>query len=587
MRTLLAPLYVMRDAHHVARGLDEIALLMRASARRVRGAERPGYKARAYAHGAQVVAGLSEQLATLVEEDRLEHIEGIGPSVSRQIKELWHNGRSGLLERLRAEHPPGAGELLSLPNMTPRRVRALHEQLGIEGAAALRAACEAGRVRELPGFGAVLEQRWLSALGAAPRAPGAVRPVVLADALELAARVEDHLIEHGAAARVEVTGAARRGEELVSELALLVVTADEARTLDTLAQLPLVAYLDRAHNTGRLANGIALRLHLTPAAHVGTCWLESTGSREHVARLRERAAQVLGADRPSSPDGLPVNADEAAIYAALGLHLVPPELRVGGDELTQAEHGFADLIQASDLRGFVHCHTTYSDGRNSIEEMARAAREQGMQYITITDHSPSAHYARGVELDRLRRQWDEIREAEARVGIRILRGTESDILADGSLDYPDAVLDELEIVIASIHSRLRMDAAQMTERLVRAMELPVFKIWGHALGRLLLSREPIACDLDRVLDALAASHGAIELSADPHRLDLPPRFIPAARARKLPFVISVDAHSVRGLGVLPLGITMARRGGVRRDEVLNALPADAFAARVRPNAARA
>lgn len=214
--------------------------------------------------------------------------------------------------------------------------------------------------------------------------------------------------------------------------------------------------------------------------------------------------------------------------------------------------------------------------------MARAAHELGMKYITITDHSPSAHYARGVALDRLEAQWDEIAAAQEEVPIRILRGTESDILSDGSLDFPDSVLERFDVIIASIHARHRMDAHVMTARVARALSLPVFKIWGHALGRILNHRPPIECDVPRLLDELRASRGAVEINADPHRLDLPPAWIPAARERGIPFVISVDAHSTRGFGVLRYGVSMARRGGVRRKEVLNALPADAFASRVRP-----
>jgi len=201
---------------------------------------------------------------------------------------------------------------------------------------------------------------------------------------------------------------------------------------------------------------------------------------------------------------------------------------------------------------------------------------------SITDHSPSAHYARGVSVDALKQQWDEIQSAQEQVPIRILRGVESDILRDGSLDYPDAILEQLDVVIASIHARHRLNRDEMTERLRRALSLPLFKIWGHGLGRILNHREPIDCDVVAVLDALAGSSGAIELNADPHRLDLPPRWIPDATARGIPFVVSVDAHSVQGFDVLRYGVTMARRGGLRRDQVLNTLDADEFVARVRP-----
>jgi DNA polymerase (family 10) len=246
------------------------------------------------------------------------------------------------------------------------------------------------------------------------------------------------------------------------------------------------------------------------------------------------------------------------------------------------QRGFSDLLALEDIQGMVHCHTTYSDGKNTILEMARAAHELGMKYITVTDHSPSAHYARGVALDRLKAQWDEIAAAESEVPIRIFRGTESDILSDGNLDFPDSVLERFDVIIASIHARHRMDGPAMTARLSRALSLPVFKIWGHALGRILNHRPPIDCDVPALLDALAASRGAVEINADPHRLDLPPAWIPAVRERGIPLVVSVDAHSTRGFGVLRYGVSMARRGGVQRSEVLNALPADAFAARVRP-----
>jgi DNA polymerase (family 10) len=276
-------------------------------------------------------------------------------------------------------------------------------------------------------------------------------------------------------------------------------------------------------------------------------------------------------------------ASEGELYAAIGVPFVPPELRNGQDELDRAERGgFADLLEIRDLTGAVHCHTDYSDGKSSVLEMAAAAHARGLAYITITDHSPSAHYAGGVSLDRLERQWDEIAAAQERVPIRILRGTESDILADGQLDYPDAVLERFDVIIASIHARHRLDRSALTERLVRALSLPVFKIWGHALGRILEHRPPIDCDVPRVLDALARSRGAVELNADPHRLDLPPAWIPAARQRGIPFVISADAHSTRGLDAARYGVTMARRGGVLKSEVLNTLGPDEFARRVRP-----
>lgn len=299
----------------------------------------------------------------------------------------------------------------------------------------------------------------------------------------------------------------------------------------------------------------------------------------------ERGFNIRGwNDAPTRADR--AFASEHELYAALGLSFVPPELRNGSGELwPAAQAGFEQLVTEQDIRGMVHCHTAYSDGRHSIAEMAAAAQELGMQYLTITDHSPSAHYASGVSVSRLHEQWDEIAAAQETTKVRLLRGTEADILADGSLDYPDSVLEQFEVVIASIHARHRMDRAAMTARLKRALSLPLFKIWGHGLGRILNHREAIDCDVPAVLDALASSRGAVELNSDPHRLDLPPEWIPAARERKIPFVISVDAHSTQGFGVLRYGITMARRGGVLRSEVLNTEDAQRFAALVHPTRA--
>jgi DNA polymerase (family 10) len=368
-----------------------------------------------------------------------------------------------------------------------------------------------------------------------------------------------------------VAGAARRGEELVEELELVVV-GEPARTLERLAELRQVLRVDPRARVAHLAVGVALHLHFADAQSLGTVLLRATGNAAHLLAIEARGAEL---QRPFT--------SEATLYRSLEIAFVPPELRQGTGEVEQAaREDFSDLLALGDIRGLVHCHTTYSDGRNSVLEMATAAHALGMQYITITDHSPSAHYASGLSLERLQQQWDEIAAAQEAVPIRILRGTESDILSDGALDFPDAVLERFEVIIASIHARHRQDRATMTARLVRALSLPVFKIWGHALGRILNHREAIDCDVPAILDVLAESRGAIELNADPHRLDLPPAWIPEARARNLPFVVSVDAHSTQGLEALHHGITQARRGGLRKREVLNTLGPSEFAASVKP-----
>jgi DNA polymerase (family X) len=568
----------MQDSAEVARGLEEIATLLGF-------AGEPKFKVKAYQHAARLVDTLGDELGVVVEQDRLRGLQGIGVVLAREIRELWNAGSSEHLLRLRREHPEGAAELVRVEGMTPRRIRALHAALGIRSVEELRAACLAERVRAVPGFGAKTEQRLLDAcerwLGRGDAPP---RRLLMTQALELWELLRRELLQ--VLDEVHLAGALRRGEETVGELELVVV-GDVRAGLRRLERLRQVVRVDLERGSAHLSAGVPLELHAADP-DVGSALFFATGDPAHVEAVCRRALghgfELAGGPLERS-GALPARAfaTEAALYAAAGLSQVPPELRAGSDGVEQAARtDFADLLEVGDIQGMVHCHTTYSDGKNSVIEMARAAHDLGMRYITITDHSPSAHYAGGLTLDRLKQQWDDIAAAEAQVPIRILRGTESDILIDGRLDFPDDVLERFDVVIASIHARHRLDRNQMTERLVRAMSLPVFKIWGHGLGRILNHRPEIDCDVPAVLDALARSRGAIELNADPHRLDLPAAWIPAARARGLPFVISVDAHSTRGFGVLRHGVTQARRGGVRRNEVLNTRPPDEFAARVKP-----
>jgi DNA polymerase (family 10) len=564
----------MQNARQVSLALEEIAALLEF-------AGQSSFKVQAYTRAAEVVKTLGDEVGSLVEQGRLRELEGIGPSLSRQIDEVWNTGSSELLSRLRSESPPGVGELAQVSGVTPKRIRALHDALGIESVVMLRDACAAGRVRGIRGFGEKTEakllaacERWLTREEQQPD------PVLLPRALELAAALEKRMAS--AVESVVLVGALRRAEESVRALEFVVV-GEPARALEQLAGVRQVVRTDPAKRMAYLTEALRLELHATSRAELGNALVRHTGNAAHLAQLVERA-RARGIDLQADGAGPQAAfASEEELYRALGLAFVPPELRNGTDEIAAAEHGdFSDLISLGDIQGMVHCHTTYSDGKNSIVEMARGAHELGMKYITITDHSPSAHYARGVQVDRLKAQWDEIAAAQEEVPIRILRGTESDILSDGNLDFPDSVLEQFDVVIASIHARHRMDGPAMTARLSRTLSLPLFKIWGHALGRILNHRAAIECDVLGLLDTLAASRGAVEINADPHRLDLPPAWIPAARERGLPFVISVDAHSVRGLGVLRYGVSMARRGGLRKGQVLNALPADAFAARVRP-----
>jgi DNA polymerase (family 10) len=333
--------------------------------------------------------------------------------------------------------------------------------------------------------------------------------------------------------------------------------------------------LDESCCLARLAGGLPAALVIAPPDHYIAALHARTGSRRHIAKLQ-------GLERSNGGEP-PIIKSESDIYQRLGLQYIPPELREDEGEIEAAAAGtLPQPLTLEDIRGMTHCHTIYSDGRNSIEEMALAAEAMGVSYLTITDHSASAYYARGVSIDRLRAQWDEITRVEERVKIRILKGTESDILEDGSLDYPDHILERFDIIIASIHSRHKMDADQMTHRLLRALKSPFFKIWGHPLGRLIPSRPPFACRMEEVLDAIAVSRCAIEVNGDPQRLDLEPRWIRAARERGIKFIVSTDAHSTGGMENLRFGVSTARRGWLKREEVLNTLDADSFMKAVHP-----
>jgi DNA polymerase (family 10) len=330
-----------------------------------------------------------------------------------------------------------------------------------------------------------------------------------------------------------------------------------------------------------LLQGGSATITLANPTEYAAALLRTTGASPHVMDLEMRA-RAQGRGLAQIPGDT-----EAAIYAALGLPLFPPELREEPADAILAREGrdFSDLITLPDIQGYVHCHTTASDGRYDLPDMAAGAAERGRHYFTVTDHSPTASYAGGLSIERLQQQSAEIAAylASGVAPIDVLRGTESDIRADGTLEYPLDVLEGLDVVIASIHNRFAMNEAQMTERLLTCMRQPVFKIWGHGLGRILLHRPPIACRVPDVLDAAVTSNRvAIEINGDPHRMDLPLEWLRPARALGLPFVISVDAHSLRNYDNLIYGVHLARRAGIRRQQVLNARPAADFRAAVNP-----
>jgi len=538
------------------------------------------HRAFAYDRAAKAVDA-ANGLHRLIEEGRLEELPGVGGSIARVIAELARQGSVPVLERLRERWPAVVIELAQLPKVGVTKARKIYQALAPANLDAVAALARGGALCELPGFGKISEQKVLQAIEDR-RLQGA--RMLLVDAESHAASLAHHLRGDPAVITVEICGPVRRSCEIIDHLAYAVASEQRDAVIERLAGFALITSVDRAAAAdplapivGYLAGGLRAEVHVAPRAHFGWTQIIATGSAEHVAQLRERAAA-----RAMSLEILE-SADEPLVYRALGMPWIPPELRDGSDEIAAALAGddFRDLITLDDITTAFHCHTTYSDGKASIAEMAHAAAERGFDAITITDHSAAATYASGLNLAQLRAQLAEI-DSLVDPDARILRGTEADILADGAIDVPPELIDQLDVIIASVHQRYRLGRDATTARLITAMRQPFFKIWGHALGRLVLRRDPIEVQLDDVLDAIAESPAAIEINGDPYRLDLDPVHARQAARRGIKFVLSCDAHSTRAIDAVRFAVAMARRARIRKRDVLNALAPDDLMAAIRP-----
>ncbi|MBI4526488.1 MAG: DNA polymerase/3'-5' exonuclease PolX [Deltaproteobacteria bacterium] len=570
----------MQNRFFIAAALREIGRLLQ-----VKG-DNP-FKARAYERAAQALETLDGDFEFFVKSGRLTELSGIGSALAAVIEELCRTGRTAVLERLHQELPPGVLELSAVPGLSLKKIIALHGALGIQSILELKAACEKGLVRNVKGFGQKSEAKILEAIANLEK--GEERSL-LDRALEESERLLHHLRAAAEVLAADIAGSLRRRKETVRQLTIIAASEAPEAVVDYFLRFPaIVQTLERGGDrcTARLANGLDAELNIVPPGAYVAALHHLTGSKKHYAKLegiaRSKGIRLAPHDAQSRAREKPGAQDEAAIYRTLGMQYIPPELREDQGEIEAALGGTLPIpVTVEDIQGLVHCHTIYSDGKNSVEEMALAAEAMGMRYLTITDHSPSAFYAGGVKIERLKAQWDEIATVQEKVNVKLLRGTESDILEDGSLDYPDAILEQFDIIIASVHWRGKLDRDQMTRRLRRAMELPLFKVWGHPLGRLLMSRPPLECHIEEVLDTIARSKAAVEINGDPRRLDLEPRWIRAARERGIKFVISTDAHSTGAVRYLGYGVATARRGWVIRSEVLNTLNTDDFLRAVRP-----
>jgi DNA polymerase (family 10) len=542
------------------------------------------FRIRAFRTASRAIAGLPGDLKEALADGALAGTKGVGPATLQIVTELAQTGRASLLEELREQVPPGLVEMLAISGLGVAKIRQIHEALGIDSLPELEAAALDGRLAKLPRFGPKTSENILRGI-AYLRQASAFR--LSHHAAEEAESLRKALEKLQGVVHAFVAGDVRRRAEIVKDVVLvLVADVPPADVFARLSHLPGVhefAGHDERRITLRFAGGASAQIVVTTPVNLGAMLVQATGSEAHLEALAKYAAarghNLSGAALWHGSEFVPTPT-EAHLYRALGLGEIAPELREGLGEIEAAAAGtLPRLVERSDLRGFLHCHTTYSDGSNSVEELALACRAAGYTYVGLTDHSQTAAYAGGLEPEDLARQADEIDAVNARLaGTRVLKGVEADILVDGRIDYDDAVLRRLDFVIASIHSRFNLNPQEMTTRLLRAMDNAYLTIIGHPTGRLLLSREPYGVDLDAVFQKAAAAGVAMEINADPHRLDLDWRVLRRARAAGVAISIGADAHNVAGIANMEYGVGIARKGWLGPADLLNTRTADEFLA---------
>ena len=540
------------------------------------------FKVRAYRHGAEAVAAHAGDIVERAVAGELEGIPGLGEALRDKLHELATTGKLEFFEALRAEFPETIFDLFEIPGLGPKKIAVLHRELGVGGLPELKAACASGAVAELPGFGQKTAQKILEGLAYREQHAGVFR---MDQAAPGAAQVLDWLKGQPSVSRADVGGSYRRGKEVVRDLDFVVATRHGADLLADLVHQPFVATVLAQGPTKasfRLDNGCQCDVRAVRPDEYATALAYFTGNKEHNVAMRARALKRGWSLNEYRLEGCPTPLhDEADLYRALGLDFIPPELREDRGEIEAAEHGrLPKLIEPGQLKGTFHNHTTASDGTATLDEMADAARALGLQYLGIADHSKASFQASGLDEKRLLAQIREIgkhnerfaAEAAAEGAFRLFAGSEVDILKDGSLDFSDEVMAQLDYVVASVHNAFSLGEAEMTRRIIRAVENPHVTMLGHLTGRLLLKREPYAVDVPAVIDACAATGTIIELNANPWRLDMDWRWWPLAREKGVKTSINPDAHGTADLAFLWYGVRIARKGWLTRTDVVNCLP---------------
>lgn len=535
----------------------------------------------AYRNAAKAIREASASVEELTRAGRVTQLAGVGKTIEEKIGALLDGGTIPAATKLKAKYPPGLVEVTRIPGLGPKKARRLFDELGIDSIDALRGAAESEQIRGLKGFGPKAEEGILAALAAG--ADGRAKPrLLLSKALSIAEALAAALREHPACDRVEIAGSARRMAETCRDLDLVATASDPAALSEAFCALPLIAEAGRSGTAGARAvthNGIAVDLRIVPADAFGNLMQHLTGSKQHNEALRtdavKRGLHVSEYGVLDDADGVTrACATEEEVYDLLGMDWIPPEMRENRGELRSArERGLPRLIEESDIRGELHCHTVASDGRQTVEQMALAARERGYEYIAITDHSATHGFGNDVTPDALRAQIDHVRDIDARVeGVRVLIGTEVNILPDGRPDYDDDLLAQLDWVVGSLHTSFRLGEKEQTERMVAAMEHPLVDVIGHPTGRLIERREPYALDLDAVIEAAVRTGTFMEINANPDRRDL--NEVNARRAVEAGVTLTIDsdAHGTETLRNLRYGIATARRAWIGPDAVANTRP---------------
>ncbi|MEP6995928.1 MAG: DNA polymerase/3'-5' exonuclease PolX [Acidobacteriota bacterium] len=564
------------ERKEVARILHEIAGMLELAGANT-------FKVRAYENGARAILGFDGDLAEGVRTRELLNLPGIGSTIFSNLETLVTTGELPVYEELRATFPPGLRDCLRVPRLGAKKVRTLFETLGVDSLEALERACLDGRLSGIRGFGPKSAQNILKGIGFVRGSAGRfLYGVARARAQAIAAA----LTATGLATETAVAGSLRRRMEVVSDVDILASSQrpeELAQWFRALGEVVEIIGSGPTKTSVRFFDGLAADLRVVTEEAFPAALLYFTGSQEHNVALRGRAKRMglllneYGLFREGGGPRVPADS-EAAIYAALGLAWIEPELREDRGEIEAAANGnLPTLVTDRDLQGVIHVHTTASDGRQSLEQMAQAARDAGYRFIAFTDHSKTAAYAGGLTQARVLAQREEIRALRPRFpDLRIFHGTEADILADGTIDYGDEFLENFDLVVASVHSRFGLSSDEQTARLIRAVQNPRVAILGHPTGRLLLSREGLSADMEKVIDAAAESGCAMEINASPHRLDLDWRLARRAVAKGVLLAIDPDAHSIAGLADTATGVGIARKAWASPQAVLNSKTPEAL-----------